>query len=168
MRIHLLTILTACALPNFAHASDQCVNDVYGRMRAAYASLDPAQLETVYAPDATYLPRSAKASVNTRETIRRGQTGFIDQVRARNGNIKISFRVSGRKRFDDVYIDHGYVRTVIEYGDGTPSIISNGKFLAAIARQSDGHWAFISDSDSETPPVSFDTAKPVSGLRYDD
>lgn len=169
MRINpFVVIVVTFALSNFAQASDQGVNAVYERMQAAYGSLDASKLETVYAPDATYLPRSAKANVNTREAIRRGLAGFIDQVRAGKGTIRVRFRVVERKRFNDVYIDNGYVRTIIDSGDGTPPIVSNGKFLAAIAQQPEGHWAFVSDSDSETPPASFDEAKPLAGIKFDD
>ncbi len=94
MRINpfVVTVVTF-ALSNFAQASDQGVNAVYERMQAAYGSLDASKLETVYAPDATYLPRSAKANVNTREALRRGLAGFIDQVRAGKGTIRVRFRV---------------------------------------------------------------------------
>lgn len=168
MRIYLFAIAVMIfVLPNFAHASDHGVNAVYERMQAAYASLDASKLETVYAPDATYLPRSAKANVNSRDMIRRGLTGFIDQVRARKGTIKVSFRVVERKRFNGIYIDNGYVRTAIDNNDGTTPTVSNGKFLTVIAQQPEGHWAFVSDSDSETPPASFDDAKPLSGIKFD-
>ena len=169
MRIHLSAFtLAACMLANIAYASDQDVNAVYERMQAAYASLDASRLETVYAPDATFLPGSPKANVNTRESIRRGLTGAIDQVRASKGSIKVSFRIVERKRFDGIYIDNGYVRSVIDKGDGKSPVVSNGKFHTAIARQPEGHWAFVSDSDSETPAASYDTAKPLPGLKYDD
>ena len=160
--------LAAIAIPGSVLASDRDVNAVYERMQEAYASLDIARLETVYAPDATYLPRSPKADVNTRETIRRGLSGFIDQMRSKNGAVKVSFRVIERKRFNDIVLDNGYVRTVIQPGDGTPPSTTYGKFFTAIALQPDGRWAFVSDSDSETTSASFTHAKALAGVKFDD
>ena len=160
--------LAAIAFPESTLASDRDANAVYERMQEAYASLDGAKMETVYAPDATYLPRSPKADVNTRETIRRGLSGFIDQIRSKNGTIKVSFRVIERKRFNDIVLDNGYVRTVIQPGDGTPPRTTYGKFFTAIALQPDGRWAFVSDSDSETPAASFTSAKALAGVKFDD
>ena len=160
--------LAALVASQFADASDQGVNAVYERMQAAYASLDAAKLETVYSPDATYLPGSPKANVNNRQAIQRGLGGFIDKVRANNGRIEVSFRIVERKRFDGIFIDNGYVRSVIDYGDGKPPVVSNGKFQTAIVRQPDGKWAFVSDSDSETPPASYDKAKPLVGVKFDE
>lgn len=168
MRILLFLVAAAVGtLTSFAQASDKDANAVYERMQAAYTSLDASGLETVYAHDATYLPRSAKAGVNDRATIRRGLKGFIDQVQGSHGTITVSFRVVERKRFNDIYIDNGYVRTIVDKGDGSAVTVSNGKFLTAIARQPEGHWAFVSDSDSETPAALFDTAKPLPGVKFD-
>jgi hypothetical protein len=44
---------------------------------------------------------------------------------------------------------------------------ANGKFVAVVAKQPDGSWAFVSDGDSDTPAASFDNARPVAGLKFD-
>ena len=165
--LRLSLVLLSITLSHLAYASDADVNAVYERMQAAYAELDAEHLERVYAPDATYLPRSAKANVNTRESIRKGAAAFITQIRGKGGTVTMQFRVVERKRFDGVVIDNGYVRTVIDGANGEPPVVSYGKFLTAIARQTDGHWAFVSDGDSETPPAAFDAAVAVAGLKFD-
>lgn len=150
-----------------AAASDQAANAVYERMVASYAALDPAGLEKVYAPNATYSSRNARMTIHDRKTLMSGLSGFQQQVKAKEGNVDIRFRIVERKRFGDLYVDHGYVRTAYTLEKGAAPTVTNGKFMTVLAKQPEGHWAIVSDADSDTPADAFDKAVPVEGLKFD-
>ncbi|WP_106640469.1 YybH family protein [Allosphingosinicella vermicomposti] len=160
-------ISLAVALGSPAAANDEAANAVYERMAASYRALDPASLDKVYAPGATYNPRNAKAGIDDYQRLMTGLSGFQRQVKDKGGHVDIRFRVAERKRLGDVYIDHGFVRTTYILEKGGAPIISNGKFMTVLAKQPDGNWAIVSDADSDTPPEAFDKAVPVAGLKYD-
>lgn len=157
--------LVAMAAP--ARADDAAANAVYERMQAAYTALDPSGLETVYAPDATYLSRGPQMGIDRRDTIIRMTGGFHQRMRQSGGQIAMKFRLVERKRFGDVYVDNGYIRTTMKMSKDAPEQVTYGKFVTVIAKQPDGHWAFVSDADSDTPAANFDKAQPVAGLKFD-
>ena len=151
-----------------ALADDNAANAVYERMQKATEAADPAPLlEQVYGPGATYLPRHKELGIDRREHVLKMLVGSQAHLRGRGGNIAIKFRVVERKRFGDVYVDNGYIRTVVKPGKDAPEQVSYGKFVAVIAKQPEGHWAFVTDGDSDTPAANFDGAKPVAGLKFD-
>ncbi len=157
-----------CAAP--ARADDSAANAVYERMQASFnatAAEAAPILETVYAPGASYLPRHKEAGIDGRETILKGMTGFLEQLRKNGGQIETKFRVVERKRLGDVYVDNGYMRTTLKMSKDAPERVMFGKFATVLARQAAGHWAFVNDADSETTNTQFDNAKPVPGLKFD-
>jgi uncharacterized protein (TIGR02246 family) len=166
-RVKCLMIAVAMIVPTAAQASDAAANAVYDRMVAAYKAYDPAQLETVYAPDATYLSRSGRLDIHRRDQVRRGLTGYIQQLKTKGSKVDMKFRVVERKRFGDVYVDNGYVRTTVTPADGTAPQVTTGKFLTVLAKQPGGHWSFVSDADSETPAEAFDRAVRIGGVKFD-
>jgi len=169
VRIHLLrgTCFIGIVASAPAAASDADANAVYERMVASYAALDPAGLERVYAPNATYSSRNARATIHDRKRLMSGLTGFQQQVKGKGGSVDIRFRIVERKRFGDLYIDHGYVRTAYTLEQGGAPTVTYGKFMTVLAKQPEGHWAIVSDADSDTPPDAFDKAVPVEGLKFD-
>ena len=151
-----------------AAATDAAANAVYDRMIAAHRALDKGQLETVYAPGATYLSRNGRLDIHSRPTIIRGSKGFHDAFRAKGGAVDIKIRVVERKRFGDVYVDNGYVRSTYRSGkDATPTVTTS-KFVTVLARQPDGRCAIVTDADSDTPAAAFDNAARVAGLKFDE
>ena len=154
-------------LPAAAEASDVEANAVYERMVASYAALDPTLLETVYAPDATYLSRNGKLDIHRRDMVMKGMRDFHEQLKANGGKVSMRFRIVERKRFGDVYVDNGYVRTTIIPAKDAPARTTTGKFVTVIAKQPAGHWSFVTDADSDTPAEAFDRATPVEGLKFD-
>lgn len=150
-----------------AWADDGAANEVYGRMADSYAALDPEALETVYAPDATYLSRNPKAGIDPRDAIRKGMHGFHEQLRKNGGSVRMKFRIVERKRYGDVIVDNGYVQSAIRMARDAPEEVTTAKFVTVIARQPQGHWAFVTDADSDTPAARFEQALPVPGLRFD-
>lgn len=163
----ILTILALGLVSAPAGANDAAANAVYERMIAAHRALDTAQLETVYAPGATYLSRHGRLDIHSRPTIMRGTRGFHDAYRANGGSVDIRIRLVERKRFGDVYVDNGYVRSTYTSARGATPTVTTGKFATVLARQPSGAWAIVTDADSDAPPAAFDRAAPVDGLKFD-
>jgi ketosteroid isomerase-like protein len=162
----LLLIAAIAATP--ARADDAAANAVYERMQAAGAAADPgAVLGTVYAPGATYLPGHKEAGIERSEAFLKMMAGSYRHLRQGGGELDVKFRLVERKRFGDVYVDNGYMRTVVRPKKDAPEQVRYGKFVAVVAKQPDGSWAFVSDGDSDTPAASFDNARPVAGLKFD-
>ncbi|WP_147417674.1 YybH family protein [Sphingomonas cavernae] len=164
----LLIAAALLAAPCVAQASDTEANAVYERMIAAYAKLDPALIESVYAPGATYLPQGSTARIDTRETIIRGVLGFQEQLRASGGSLSMKMRIVDRKRFDGVYVDNGYVRTTVIPASGAAPRVTTSKFATVVARQANGRWAIVTDAASATPAEAFDQAVAISGAKFDE
>jgi ketosteroid isomerase-like protein len=151
-----------------AQADDAAANAVYERMQASSTAADPASLlEKVYGVGATYLPRHKEAGIERREAVLRMLIGSQKHLRRTGGQIDMKFRLVDRKRIGDVYIDNGYIRSAVKPAKDAPEQVTYGKFVTVIAKQPEGHWAFVSDADSETPAANFNSAKPVAGLKYD-
>jgi ketosteroid isomerase-like protein len=169
--MHKLLIRAAMMSAAFAapaRAEHAGANAVYERMQAAVAAADPAPvLETVYAPEATYLPGGKEMGIDRRETVLKMMVGSQRHLRQAGGALDMKFRLVDRKRFGDVYVDNGYMRTVIRPNKDAPEQVRYGKFVTVIAKQPDGSWAFVTDADSDTPAANFDNAKPVAGLKFD-
>lgn len=161
-------VAVLAAMPVPALANDADANAVYTRMAASYAALDPAGLESVYAPDARYNSRNSRLGTHDRAQVLKGGAGFQQMVRDKGGNIDIRFRLIARQRFGDVYVDHGYVRTTYKMTSDGTATVSNGKFMTVLAKQPDGRWAITGDADADTPADSFDKAVRIDGLKYDD
>lgn len=155
------------AAPQAVCANDADANAVYARLAEGYAALDPAMMESVYAPGATYLPQDSGARIDTRETIMRGILGFQDKLRSTGGSLTLRFRLVDRKHFGDVYVDNGYVRTTIVSAKGAEPRVMTSKFATVLARQPDGRWAIVTDAASDTPADAFDQAAAVPGLKFD-
>lgn len=151
-----------------AHAENSAANAVYERMQASSTAPDPTPLlEQVYGPDATYLPGHKDMGIDRRDNVIKMMAGSQKHLRKGGGQIAIKFRIVDRKRFGDLYVDNGYMRTTIKRTNDAPEHVTYGKFVAVIAKQPDGRWAFVTDADSDTPAANFDDAKPVQGLKFD-
>lgn len=151
-----------------ARADDAAANAVYERMQASGAAADPAALlDKVYGAGATYLPGHKDVGIEPRAAVIGMMAGSQQHLRKAGGQIAVKFRVVDRKRFGDVYVDNGYMRTAVKPGKDAPEQVSYAKFAAVIAKQPEGHWAFVTDADSDTPAANFDGAKPVAGLKFD-
>lgn len=151
-----------------AYASDAAANAVYERMQAAGASAEPAALlDKVYAPGSTYLPGHKEAGIDRRDAVIRMMAGSQQHLRKAGGRIDLKFRVVDRKRFGDVYVDNGYMRTAVKPAKDAPEQVTYAKFATVVAKQAEGHWAFVTDADSETPAANFESARPVAGLKFD-
>ena len=150
------------------HASDAAANAVYERMQAASTAPDPTSLlKKVYAPGSTYLPGHKEAGIDKGETVLKMMTGSLKHLRKGGGAIDTKFRVVERKRLGEVYVDNGYMRTTVKPTAAAPEKVTYGKFITVITPQPEGHWAFVTDADSETTAANFDSAKPVPGLKFD-
>jgi len=164
-------IVSAAALAVWASpalANDAAANAVYERMQASGTAADPASLlEKVYAPGATYLPGYKEIGIESREAVLKMMVGSQKHLRQSGGGLDVKFRVVDRKRFGDLYVDSGYMRTAVKPAKDAAEQVTYGKFVAAIARQPEGHWAFIADADSETLGANFDNAKAVKGVKFD-
>lgn len=165
--VHVIVGVFLGLLATPAAAADSDANAVYERMAAAHRALDTAGLESVYAPEATYLSRNPRFDIHSRATILSGSRSFHNAARAKGGAIDIRIRIVDRKRFGDVYVDNGYVRSTYTASEGAVPTVTTGKFATVLARQSNGSWAIVTDADSDTPPAAFDDARPVAGLKFD-
>ena len=151
-----------------ARADDAAANAVYERMQAVAGAADPAAvLETIYAPDATYLPRYKQAGIDRREHFLKLMAGGQTQLRKNGGSIDMKFRIVERKRFGDLYVDNGYMRIAMKPKAGAAEEVHYGKFVTVLGRQADGRWAFVTDADSEAPAAKFEEAVAVPGLKFD-
>jgi ketosteroid isomerase-like protein len=151
-----------------ARADDTAANAVYERMQASGAATHPAALlEKMYAPDSTYLSGYKDAGIDRRDTVLKMMVGSQQHLRKGGGHIDMKFRAVERKRFGDIYVDNGYMRTAVKPAKDVHEQVTYGKFVTVIAKQPDGHWAFVTDADSDTPAANFDNAAPVAGLKFD-
>jgi hypothetical protein len=167
-RRFLIAALSVAALGVPAHASDAEANAVYERFQATATASDPtALLEKVYAAGSTYLPRHKEAGVEPRDAVIKMVGGSQRHLRSGGGQIDIRFRVVERKRLGNIYIDNGFMRTTVRPSEGAPEQVTYGKFATVIAKQPEGHWAFVADADSESTANRFDNAKPAAGAKFD-
>lgn len=152
-----------------AYADNEAANAVYERMQSSAAVDDPKPLlEKVYAPDATYLPGFKEGGIDRRDVVLKMMAGSQQHLRKGGGSLNVQFRIVDRKRLGDgLYVDNGYMRTVVKRTSDAPEQVTYCKFVTVVARQPDGHWAFVTDADSETPAANFDNAQPVAGLKFD-
>ena len=65
-------------------------------------------------------------------------------------------------------VDGGYVRTAVKPAKDATEQSSYATFAAVIAKQPEGNSAFVNDADSTMPAGSYDGAKRVGGLEFDD
>jgi ketosteroid isomerase-like protein len=159
--------IAALLSPVDAQASAREPNELYEGFAKAHAALGTAGLEPLYAPGATYLPRSRRFAIQTRDEILQRERASHDGMRANGGSIQLKFRISDRKRFGDLVVDNGYMRSIIRRSKSDPVIETTSKFILVMARQSDGRWALVSDADSDAPRQAYDALRPVPGLKYD-
>lgn len=161
------TTTAALLFPVEAQTSARRPNELYTAFSKAHAALHTAGLEPLYAPQATYLPRSARFAIQTRNEILRRERASHDMMRANGGSIQLKFRVSDRKQFGDLVVDNGYMRSAIRRSKSDPVIETTSKFILVMARQKDGRWALVSDADSDAPAEAYDELRPVGGHQYD-
>ena len=137
-------------------------------MQAASAAANPAPMfETIYAPGATYLPGHEEMGIDRRDTFLKMMVGSQRRLRQNGGQVSMKFRVVERKRFGDIYVDNGYMRTAMTLAKDGPEQVTYGKFITVLGKQPDGSYAFVTDGDSSTPAANFDNAEPVPGLKFD-
>ena len=168
MRTLIVAAALATGTASPAYADDAAANAVYERMQESSTAPVPAPLlEKVYAPQSTYLPGHKDLGIEPRDAVLAMMVGSQQHLRKSGGQIAIKFRIVDRKRFGDVYVDNGYMRTSVKPAKDAPDQVSYAKFVTVIAKQPDGHWAFVTDADSDTPAANFDKARPVTGLKFD-
>jgi hypothetical protein len=103
---------------------------------------------------------------------------FRDQILARErsshlalsrqgGSLKLEFRVVGRQRFGEAYVDNGYMRSTLRPSSAAEPKVTISKFILVMARQPGGNYALVSDADSDAPADSWDKAREIPGLKYD-
>ena len=155
------TTTAALLFPVEAQTSARRPNELYTAFSKAHAALHTAGLEPLYAPQATYLPRSARFAIQTRNEILRRERASHDMMRANGGSIQLKLRAS------DLVVDNGYMRSAIRRSKSDPVIETTSKFILVMARQKDGRWALVSDADSDAPAEAYDELRPVGGHQYD-
>lgn len=101
------TAIAALLTPVYAQASAREPNELYEGFAKAHAALDTTGLEPLYAPGATYLPRSGRFGIQTRQEIMQRERASHDGMRADGGSIQLKFRISNRRRFGDLVVDNG-------------------------------------------------------------
>lgn len=149
-------------------ADDAQANAIYDRMSKAYAEMDLALMDKVYAPGAVYVPTEKSFGViKGREEILVGTKMTFEQVRKNGGKMQIDFRITDRQTFGDLAADAGYFRFTALKPDGTQGMVSYGKFVTMPAKQKDGSWAFASDMSGNATPEAWEKAKPFPGARFD-
>ena len=137
-------------------------------MSIAHAAEDAAALAKVYAPEALVFPSRADVPwVIGHNRIAKGPGGFLTAMKAQGGSLDIRFRVTERRRLGDAVVDAGFYRLVVTPASGQPNV-QVGKFMTVSARQADGSWAFVGDTDTPMPASAWDAAKPLAGARFDD
>lgn len=158
----------ASLTPMPARANDAAANAVYERMQASTTASDPtALLGKVYAKDATYLPGYKELGIESRDAVIETMVGSQQHLRKVGGKIEIKFRLVNRKRLGNVFVDNGYMRTAITPKLNAAEQVAYSKFATVITKQKGGHWAFVTDAESDTPAENFDNAKAVAGLKFD-
>ena len=158
----------AAAVTPPAAANDGAANAVYERMQASSTADDPTSLlETVYAPNATYLPGHRELGIDGREAVLKNMAQSQQHLRKAGGRVDLKFRVVDRKRFGDIYVDSGYMRMAVKPAQGATEQIRYSKFVTVLARQPGGDWAFVADSESEAPLERFEKALRTEGVKFD-
>jgi ketosteroid isomerase-like protein len=151
--------LALLSLPAVVNAADQMKpDDLYVRFAEAHAALDSRALHPLYAPGATYLPRTGRFDIQTRDEILEREKTSHAAMRTNGGSIRLSFRITDRRHFGDLVVDNGYMRSVVRRTKDEPALAVTSKFILVMARQPDGRWALVSDADSDAPAEAYDGA----------
>lgn len=116
----------------------------------AYAQLDPAAINSLYTEDALVFNLyryQAPLTLQGRKEIHDNFSEFFQSFQKRGLQLKLSFKVSSRRKLGDEYLDNGYYK--LEVGQkGVVNQAFYGKF-ATVLRQVNGRWLFRSDATSD-------------------
>jgi hypothetical protein len=159
--------LCLAAIASPAMASNEEANLLYSRFTEAFAKLDSAALEPLYAPGATYLPRSGAFAIQSRDQILARERASHLALSRQGGSLRLEFRIVSRQGFGEAYVDNGYMRSTWRASATAEPKVTVSKFILVMARQPGGNYALVSDADSDAPAEAWDKARETPGLKYD-
>lgn len=144
-------IITMLVLGTAQGAKAQSTPDsLYTYFSGAYAQLDPAAIASLYTEDAlafNLYRYEAPLTLQGRKEILENFTQFFQGFQKKGLQLKLTFKVSSRRKLGDEYLDNGYYK--LEVGqNGVVTQTFYGKF-ATVLRQVNGRWLFRSDATSD-------------------
>lgn len=146
-----ILIITILVIGTADSATAQSTPDsLYSFYSGAYAQLDPAAIASLYTEDAlafNLYRYQAPVTLQGRKEIHHNFTEFFQSFQRRGLQLKLTFKVSSRRKLGDEYLDNGYYK--LEAGQrGVVTQTFYGKF-ATVLRQVNGRWLFRSDATSD-------------------
>lgn len=131
------------------------IDEIYHRFNEGYKKLDPAIVANLYSESASYLQPNSDIQTG-RASILKNFTEFFDDVKSNKRKIEIAFRIVKRDVENNLAYDVG-IYTLTSFNEKGDSNSSNGKFVVAAKRESDGVWRFQVDIYNDFPNI-----KPLS------
>lgn len=176
--LYIAAFLAALAMSPVLAADNAGVNDVYERYvskESDYFSGIATMEETVdrkredYTPDLIWVPPFKAPALISREALLKE---FDQQTRplkeAQGGSVELKVRVAARRWLGaNNAIDLAYAKSTLFRKDKEPRSIYL-TLLIVSHRNPNGTWSWQAGSSSQqTPPESYEEAKRVPGLKFD-
>jgi len=159
------------ALNNSITEKNRGADKVYQSLSNAFTLLDPKEMTNVYDTNGIYVSARSELSIlSGHDELYKIYNKYFNSLKQHNSSIDLRFRVTNR--FIDTKTTHDigyYLVTIIPAIETKqPPRQHAGKFMITLNQQEDGHWAILSEANSQSPNASFINAKEVDGLYYDD
>lgn len=107
-----ILIITILVIGTADSATAQSTPDsLYSFYSGAYAQLDPAAIASLYTEDAlafNLYRYQAPVTLQGRKEIHHNFTEFFQSFQRRGLQLKLTFKVSSRRKLGDEYLDNGY------------------------------------------------------------
>ncbi len=128
------------------------IDSVYHRFSRAYDLLDADSVAGLYTEDALYLPAGGDL-IRGRRAIRADFSNFFDELREQDVALRISFSTVDRHLTGDLAYDVGYytLESAPSGREGSPPVVSRGKFTTVWRKGVDGTWRIHVDAFSPAP-----------------
>ncbi|GIL40746.1 YybH family protein [Roseiterribacter gracilis] len=158
-----MRVALACTLLLFggaAHAADATVDAPYKHIADAFAQLDPAPLQHVFADDAVLLflqTDKAPALTVGKAAIEQRLAGTLARLKQAGKTAKITVRLSERRETPNAMYDTGFFRLVVRDGKGGEEI-EYGSMMLELRKGADGTWRHRVDANGPATREAFEAA----------
>lgn len=172
LRSVLITFTLVLCLPVTAQGSNsdnEALNQFYTQFTAAFAQLDTAVIEDLYAENACYIPEQQNKDITMgRENIVALYKAFFGKIKHKNAQIEVDFRVIERLMEAKSATDIGYylIRFYPPKETEEPMSEFAGKFVTVSKKKANGKWYVTVDTNNRSEPSFYYAAKPSPNLYY--
>lgn len=130
---------------------------LYENFAKAYADLDADSITALYLPNAEILnlyDESPPSSIKGEKDIRRYYAEFFQQFKGGKQTLELTFKITDRKKIQNVILDNGYYRLEI-LSPNSPPTTTYGKF-STVLESVENTWKFKTDATTNTNFIDFE------------